>query len=158
MRAARPALRPSPMTLLADVVAASTRVADTSSRSEKVAILAALLARLDADEVAVVAGLLSGAPRQGRVGVGYSTIYGVECEPAAEPSLTVSSSLRGMPSAFHSPRAASCVSTWRNRSIHASSKSSRNPWKHEWLGLSWFWTTGPLSAFGQQDQDPSLAV
>ena len=28
-------------------------------------------------------------PRQGRVGVGYSAVYGLECEPADEPSLTV---------------------------------------------------------------------
>jgi DNA ligase-1 len=77
------------MTLIADVVDASSRVAGTSSRSGKVAILAELLAALDPGEVAAVAGLLSGVPRQGRVGVGYSTIYGVECAPAAEPSLTV---------------------------------------------------------------------
>ncbi len=77
------------MTLIADVVAASQQVADTSSRSQKVAILADLLRSLDADEVAIAAGFLSGVPRQGRVGVGYATIYGIECPPAAEPSLTV---------------------------------------------------------------------
>src|SRR5262245_36133733 len=77
------------MTLLAEVTAASERVAGTSSRSQKVAILAELLGRLDSDEVAIAAGFLSGAPRQGRVGVGYATVYGVVCEPAAEPSLTV---------------------------------------------------------------------
>ena len=71
------------MTLLADVVTASKQVTDTSSRSRKVAILAELLGRLDANEVAVAAGFLSGVPRQGRVGVGYSTIYGIECAPAA---------------------------------------------------------------------------
>jgi len=77
------------MTLLADVVAASQEVAETSSRSRKVAILAQLLARLDPKEAALAAGLLSGAPRQGRVGVGYSTIYGIESTPADEPSLTI---------------------------------------------------------------------
>jgi DNA ligase-1 len=77
------------MTLIADVVAASTRVAETSARSQKVALLAELLARLDAGEAAIVAGFLSGVPRQGRVGVGYATIYGVEVEPAADASLTV---------------------------------------------------------------------
>lgn len=30
-----------------------------------------------------------GVPRQGRVGVGYATVYGVDVPPAAEPSLTV---------------------------------------------------------------------
>ena len=77
------------MTLLADVVRASGDVADTSSRSEKVRVLAELLGRLDPSEVAVAVGLLSGVPRQGRVGIGYSTIYGIEPAPAREPSLTI---------------------------------------------------------------------
>jgi len=37
----------------------------------------------------MVAGFLSGVPRQGRVGVGYATVFGVECEPARDPTLTV---------------------------------------------------------------------
>jgi DNA ligase 1 len=77
------------MTLLADVVTASRDVTETSSRSEKVAILAELLGRLDPDEVAPAVGFLAGVPRQGRVGVGYSTIYGIERGPAGEPSLTI---------------------------------------------------------------------
>jgi DNA ligase 1 len=77
------------MTLLADVVTASTEVAGTRSRSRKVAILAELLGRLDPDEIPVAVGLLSGVPRQGRVGVGYSTTYGVEHARAVEPTLTV---------------------------------------------------------------------
>jgi ATP-dependent DNA ligase I len=77
------------MTLLADVVAASEDVTSTGSRSGKVAILADLLRRLDAAEVPIAVGLLSGAPRQGRVGIGYSTIHGIDQEPAGDPSLTV---------------------------------------------------------------------
>jgi DNA ligase-1 len=77
------------VTLLGDVVAASREVSDTSARSEKVAILAELLGRLEAGEVVPAVGFLAGVPRQGRVGVGYSTIYGVERAPAAEPSLIV---------------------------------------------------------------------
>jgi DNA ligase 1 len=77
------------MTLLADVVTASKDVTETSSRSRKVAILAELLGRLGADEVAPVVGFLTGVPRQGRVGVGYSTVYGLEPAPAGEASLTV---------------------------------------------------------------------
>jgi ATP-dependent DNA ligase I len=77
------------VTLLADVVAASREVAETSSRSRKIAVLAALLSRLDADEVPLAVGFLAGVPQQGRVGVGYSTIYGIECAPAAEASLTI---------------------------------------------------------------------
>src|SRR5262245_2814423 len=77
------------MTMLAEVVAASMQVAATSARSQKVALLSSLLQRLEPDEVGVVAGLLSGAPRQGRIGVGYSAMYSLEPAPAAAPSLTV---------------------------------------------------------------------
>jgi DNA ligase-1 len=77
------------MTLLADLVSASNEVAGTSSRSRKIAILAELLQRLDTSEIPISVGLLSGVPRQGRVGVGYSTIYGIERRPAGEPSLTI---------------------------------------------------------------------
>ena len=77
------------MTLLVDVVSASREVAGTSSRSRKVAVLAELLRRLDADEVPIAVGFLSGIPRQGRVGVGYSTIHRVEHARAVEPTLTV---------------------------------------------------------------------
>jgi DNA ligase 1 len=77
------------MTLLTDLVSASQEVAATSSRSWKVAILAELLRKLDPNEVPIAVGFLSGVPRQGRVGVGYSTIYGIEREPAGEASLTV---------------------------------------------------------------------
>jgi DNA ligase-1 len=77
------------VTLFADVVAASRQVAETSSRSRKVAILAELLSRIEPDEVSTCVGFLSGVPRQGRVGIGYSTIYGIASTPAAAPSLTV---------------------------------------------------------------------
>jgi DNA ligase-1 len=77
------------MTLLADVVAASQEVTGTSSRSRKVAILTDLLRTVEAGELPIAVGLLSGAPRQGRVGVGYALAYGVERPPAREPSLTI---------------------------------------------------------------------
>src|SRR5215218_8614928 len=77
------------MTLLADVVAASREVTDTSSRSRKIKILAELLSRLDHSEVAPTVGFLAGMPRQGRVGIGYSTIYGIEQPPASQASLTI---------------------------------------------------------------------
>ena len=77
------------MTLLADVVAASRGVAETSARSQKIATLADLLRTLEPPEIAVATGLLSGAPRQGRVGVGYSMVYGVDVPAAGTPSLTV---------------------------------------------------------------------
>ena len=77
------------MTLLADVVTASREVTETSSRSAKVQILAELLRRLDPSEVGIAVGFLAGVPRQGRVGIGYSTFYGIERPPAREPSLTI---------------------------------------------------------------------
>ncbi len=77
------------MTMFADVVAASSEVAVTSSRSRKIAILAGLLGRLDAGEIGVCVGFLSGVPRQGRIGIGYATAYGVQPDPAAEPTLNV---------------------------------------------------------------------
>src|SRR5919109_2637337 len=77
------------MTLLADVVTASQLVAETSSRSQKIAILADLLRKLDANEVPIAVGFLSGAPRQGRVGVGYATIYGIDVPPTRKPEVTI---------------------------------------------------------------------
>lgn len=77
------------MTLLAEVVTASRLVGDTSSRSKKVAILADLLTRLEPDEVPICVGFLSGVPRQGKVGVGYSTIYAIDPAPADRSTLTV---------------------------------------------------------------------
>lgn len=64
-------------------------MASTSSRSQKVALLADLLRRLDREEIVAAVGFLAGVPRQGRVGVGYSTIHNLDHEPAAEPSLTI---------------------------------------------------------------------
>jgi DNA ligase-1 len=77
------------MTLLADLVTASGLLTATSSRSRKVAILAELLDRLDATEVPIAVGFLTGLPRQGRVGIGYSTVYRTAVAPASQPSLTV---------------------------------------------------------------------
>jgi DNA ligase 1 len=77
------------MTLLADVVTASRVVTDTTSRSRKIAALAELLGRLHPGEVPVAVGFLSGTPRQGRVGVGFATIYGIDRAPAREASLTI---------------------------------------------------------------------
>jgi DNA ligase 1 len=64
-------------------------VAGTTSRSRKVAVLAALLQHLDPAEIPAAVGFLAGVPRQGRVGVGYATIYRLEHTPAKEPSLRI---------------------------------------------------------------------
>ncbi|HJR44578.1 MAG TPA: ATP-dependent DNA ligase [Actinomycetota bacterium] len=77
------------MTLFADVVAASGRVGETSSRSGKVSILAELLERLDLSEVPIIVGFLTGVPRQGRIGVGYSTAFGIAEGHASGASVTI---------------------------------------------------------------------
>ena len=64
-------------------------MAGTTSRSRKVAVLAALLQQLDPAEIPSAVGFLAGVPRQGRVGVGYATIYRLEHTHAEEPSLTI---------------------------------------------------------------------
>ncbi|HEV3353716.1 MAG TPA: ATP-dependent DNA ligase [Acidimicrobiales bacterium] len=75
---------------LADVVATSAEVASTRARSAKVSALAELVRRVPAPEVAVVVGFLVGAPRQGRVGVGWALLGPTaELAPAGEPTLTV---------------------------------------------------------------------
>ena len=75
--------------LFAQVVATSEAVAATRARSRKVAELADLLRRLEPDEVPIVVAILAGAPRQGRIGIGWRTVAKLQVEPAAEPSLTV---------------------------------------------------------------------
>lgn len=77
------------MTLFAEVVAVSDELSRTASRSAKVAALADLLRRLSPEEVPIAVGFLSGVPRQGRIGIGYSTAYGIDRPPATAPSLEV---------------------------------------------------------------------
>ena len=77
------------MTLLAEIVDASKKVGETSSRSSKIGILAGLLRKLEVNEVPIAVGFLSGIPRQGRVGIGHSIAYGVQPPPAVDPSLAI---------------------------------------------------------------------
>ena len=71
-----------------DLVRTSTTVAGTSGRLEKISKLAALLKQLDADEVPIAIGFLTGWPRQGRIGVGWSTVASARGhEPASEAEL-----------------------------------------------------------------------
>ena len=74
----------------ADLVATSVAVAGTRARSSKVSSLAGLLRRLPPAEIGVVVGFLVGAPRQGRVGVGWALLRPTtELQPAPATSLTV---------------------------------------------------------------------
>ena len=75
--------------LYTELVEASTRVASTRSRREKVAILAGVLGRLEPGEIEPAVWFLAGGVRQGRLGVGYAGAFSVEVQPAGEPGLTV---------------------------------------------------------------------
>lgn len=72
--------------LLAEVVETSRRVAETTKRLEKVGLVAALLRELPGDEIEIVAAILSGRVRQGRIGVGYRSLQ-AGAEPASQPSV-----------------------------------------------------------------------
>ena len=71
---------------LAEVVAASSAVAGTSGRLEKVAHLADVIRRVPPDDVETVIGFLSGAARQGRMGIGFASLSGLREVPPAETS------------------------------------------------------------------------
>jgi DNA ligase 1 len=73
----------------AEVVATTAEVASTRARSRKAATLAELFGRLAPGEVSVVVAILTGTPRQGRIGVGWRTVAGIEAEPADEPQLEI---------------------------------------------------------------------
>jgi len=77
------------VTLLADVVAAATAVAATTKRTAKREALAGLFRRLEPDEVEPVVGFLLGEVRQGRIGIGWATIRGLDVTPAPRPTLTI---------------------------------------------------------------------
>ena len=74
----------------AEVVEASADVARSSARLKKIARLADLFRGAAPDEIEPVVALLSGVPRQGRIGLGYATISEVaHVEAAPSPQLTV---------------------------------------------------------------------
>ena len=60
--------------LLNDLVLTSRLVAETSARLEKIALLAALLKRLEPNEVPIAVGFLTGWPRQGKLGIGWASV------------------------------------------------------------------------------------
>ena len=61
--------------LLQDLVRTSTAVASAGGRLAKTALLADLLRHLDPDEVEIAIGMLSGEPRQGRIGIGAAALW-----------------------------------------------------------------------------------
>lgn len=70
--------------LLADLVETSNRIANTSKRLEKTALLAALLKQLTPEEVEIAVAFLSGGARQGRIGIGYATLREANAATPAE--------------------------------------------------------------------------
>ena len=72
---------------LSEVVAASRAVGGTSGRLEKVGHLSDLLRRVPPEEIETVIGFLSGAPRQGRMGVGGASLAGLREAPATEAAV-----------------------------------------------------------------------
>ena len=78
------------MSMLLDrVVATSAEVASIRSRLRKTAALSAVLADAAPDEVAPLTAWLAGEMLQGRTGIGWRTLSGVEITPADAPTLTV---------------------------------------------------------------------
>ena len=71
------------------LVEAAQHVAATSKRSEKTALIAALLRQVAPAEVRAVIGLLVGEPRQGRMGVGWARLRDARVAAAAAPSMTI---------------------------------------------------------------------
>ncbi len=76
--------------LLAELLAASERVAATRSRLAKIDALAECLRRLDASEIALGVAYLSGDTRQGKIGIGYASLKdALAAAPASAPRLTL---------------------------------------------------------------------
>ncbi len=76
--------------LLAELLAASERVAATRSRLAKIDALAECLRRLDTSEIALGVAYLSGDTRQGRIGIGYATLKeALAATPVGAPRLTL---------------------------------------------------------------------
>ena len=79
------------MTLLADLVEASTRAARTASRIGKRDAIAAFLRAVAPDEVEIAVAYLAGETRQGRLGIGIATLAALRGgAAAAAPTLTLS--------------------------------------------------------------------
>jgi DNA ligase-1 len=71
------------------LVATSGAVSATTRRLEKISLIATLLEQLPPEEVEIAVSFLSGSMRQGRIGIGYSTLRDLTGFPAAEPSLEI---------------------------------------------------------------------
>lgn len=75
--------------LLAEIVAVTDEVAKTRSRTAKVVLLAEVIGHLDPQEISTAVGFLAGEPRQGKIGVGWARLSGLDIQHSRRPSLTV---------------------------------------------------------------------
>lgn len=75
--------------LLSELVSTAEEVTATASRLAKIDALSRLLARASRDELPVVVGILLAAPRQGRLGVGWRGIDGLDVSHAESPALSI---------------------------------------------------------------------
>jgi DNA ligase-1 len=73
--------------LLASVAQTSKRISETTKRLEKSSLLADLLKQLKPEEAAAAVGFLSGAPRQGRIGIGYAALQNAGVSAAETATL-----------------------------------------------------------------------
>lgn len=75
--------------LLQQLVQVSRGISETSKRTVKIELAAGLLRQLNPDEILPVAAYLSGAARQGRIGIGYASLRDIAGTPATVPSITI---------------------------------------------------------------------
>ncbi|HUQ91383.1 MAG TPA: ATP-dependent DNA ligase [Bryobacteraceae bacterium] len=75
--------------MLAEIVETSRRMAETSKRLEKTALLAGLLQRLRPEEIELVVAYLSGRTRQKKTGIGYRALQAAMGPAAEMPRLEV---------------------------------------------------------------------
>jgi DNA ligase-1 len=76
----------TPLQLLAE---ASRDVGSTTKRGDKTTRLAELFALVAPSDVEIVVGLMLGRQRQGRIGIGWAAVSGLDLVPAEKPTLTV---------------------------------------------------------------------
>ena len=69
--------------LFHELVQTSRSVAETSGRLAKIELIAALLKRADPEQIEIAIAFLSGAPRQGRIGIGYAALQAAKPGQAA---------------------------------------------------------------------------
>jgi DNA ligase-1 len=85
------------MTRFAELVSVSSAVAGTGSRKAKTGIMSELISRLAPGERRLAVPMLAGSLRQGRVGVGYASVWGGNgFEAAAKASLDIGDVDRAM--------------------------------------------------------------